>query len=306
MVSAQELSLIPPVLCDLTEDCYIQQYVDHDPSPASGDFTCNGLSYDGHKGTDFAVATLADMAKGVPVVSAAAGIVSSLRDGMPDVEFTEDTAAAVEGRECGNGVVLRHPGGWETQYCHLREGSVAVTQGQRVAVGTQLGLIGMSGRAAFPHVHLSVRRDGAIVDPFDPDGTVTCAAPGDSTLWAQVPQYQPGGLLQIGFSDAVPEYAAVKAGTAARENLTVDAPALVLFAFSFGVRQGDALQLEITGPKGVVVEQTVTLEKRQARGFRAIGKRARRGWLPGVYTGTATLLRGDTQISQRTRQITLR
>ena len=63
-------------------------------------------------------------------------------------------------RNCGNGVVIRHADGWETQYCHLRRGSVQVAEGDRVEAGEPLGLVGMSGEANFPHVHLSVRRDG--------------------------------------------------------------------------------------------------------------------------------------------------
>ena len=55
--TAGEFSLLSPIDCDLTGPCYIQQYVDHDPSDANSDFLCTGLSYDGHKGTDFALPT---------------------------------------------------------------------------------------------------------------------------------------------------------------------------------------------------------------------------------------------------------
>ena len=33
---------------------------------------------------------------------------------------------ATAGRNCGNGVTLDHGDGWQTQYCHMRRGSVAV------------------------------------------------------------------------------------------------------------------------------------------------------------------------------------
>lgn len=305
-VVAQDLSLIPPVACDLSQDCYIQQYVDHDTSAGWRDFTCSGLSYDGHKGTDFAVKTLSQMREGVRVISAAPGTVISLRDGMPDTGFTPETAEAIKGRECGNGVVIRHEGGWETQYCHLRKGTVTVSQGQEVAAGTTLGLIGLSGRTEFPHVHLSVRRGRNVVDPFDPDGTITCNSPGDSSLWEERPVYQPGGILDVGFADALPSFDAVKDGSAHRDDLGVSAPALVVYGFTFGTRAKDSMSLSITGPAGTVIERTVTLDRSQARAFRAIGKRARRDWPAGRYTATAELMRDGKRISFQSRSITLR
>ncbi|MGB0797354.1 MAG: hypothetical protein ACPGR4_09415 [Paracoccaceae bacterium] len=70
-VQGFELSF--PVDCALDRSCYIQQYVDHDTTAGASDFTCSGLSYDGHKGTDFALITLRQMEDGVNVLSAAQG-----------------------------------------------------------------------------------------------------------------------------------------------------------------------------------------------------------------------------------------
>jgi hypothetical protein len=296
-----------PVDCDLTgPNCYIQQYMDLDPTSGVTDYTCQNLSYEGHKGTDFGVPTLKDMAAGVLVIASAPGIVAGLRDGMPDTGYTPGTAASVEGRECGNGVVIRHADGWETQYCHLRQGSITVTKGQRVQTGTPLGLIGKSGRAAFPHVHLSVRKDGVKIDPFDPDGTLTCNAPGDSTLWAEPPFYQPGGLLDVGFATTIPDYADIKAGTARSDTIDTNAPALVIYGFTFGVRKGDMIQLTIEGPQGTIITQNITYDKDQAQSFRAVGKKRRNQlWPGGDYTGTATLIRDNAEISTRSTEITL-
>lgn len=305
---AEGILLQPPVACDLTQTCYIQQYMDRDPGPGATDFTCAGLSYDGHKGTDFALPTLADMAAGVDVLAAAPGIVTGTRDGMDDLGYTPERRAELAERECGNGVVIQHEGGWQTQYCHLKQGSVAVSQNQTVETGTVLGQIGQSGNAAFPHVHLSVRDpDGTPIDPFDPDGTLSCDTPGDSTLWQAPPAYRPGGLLSVGFAEAIPDYARVKAGTAAVETLPPDAAAMVVFAYFFGPRQGDILRLAITGPKGKVITQNIDLTKDQALAFRAIGKkRASGAWMPGTYTGTATLIRNKQTLNQKTTQIILR
>lgn len=302
--TAEDFSLASPIDCDLTGPCYIQQYVDHDPSAKASDFQCNGLSYDGHKGTDFALRTYDMIQQGVDVVASAAGIVGGVRDGMEDIRFTIDRAAQVDGRECGNGVVIRHADGWETQYCHLKRGSISVTQGQQVKAGEILGQVGMSGRAAFPHVHLSVRKDGAVVDPFDPDGNITCGAVEADTLWSQEPAYRAGGIVTIGTAPAIPEFAAIRANTVPLPAPTSDA--LVIYAFLFGTRAGDAIRLALDGPDGTVISQEIELERTQAQSFRAIGKKRRAArWPAGRYTGSATLLRGSETVETQTLTLTL-
>ncbi|OZB17008.1 MAG: peptidase M24 [Rhodobacterales bacterium 34-62-10] len=303
--SAEVFSLVPPIDCTLGQDCFIQQYMDHDPGADASDFTCNGLSYDTHSGTDFALPTLAAMQAGVAVIAAAPGRVTALRDGMPDTGLTPETAAQIEGRDCGNGVVIQHQDGWQTQYCHLKQGSVAVREGQQVAAGDRLGLVGLSGNTEFPHVHLSLRRDGQAVDPFDPDGQITCGAPDPVTLWTAPLVYEPGALLAAGFATAIPDYAAIKAGTAAVEMISRDAAALVFWGYAFGGRQGDALQITITGPGGTITDHREVLEKNQAQFFRAAGRRMPQGgWPTGAYRGTVTLMRADQAIS--TRQLDMR
>lgn len=293
-VEAGDFSLQLPIDCDLGQTCFIQNYVDSDPSPDVQDFQCNGLSYDGHKGTDFRLPTLADMAQGVDVLAAAAGVVRGVRDGVPD----NGPTAATQGKECGNGVVLRHADGWETQYCHMKSGSLQVKSGQRVTAGTVLGQVGLSGKTQFPHLHLSLRHNGQVVDPFAPSAGSDCG-PAAETLWQAQLEYQAGGLLGIGFNAAVPKYTDVKAGSADQSPLPVNAPALVFWAHAFGGRTGDVVTLTVDGPQGRMVDHQVTLPKNQAEFFRAAGKRLTDDtWPKGDYIGTATLTRSGRDISQ--------
>ena len=59
-----------PVSCSLGDTCFIQQFVDHAAGPDARDYTCGALSYDGHKGTDFGLPNLRQMAAGVDVLAA--------------------------------------------------------------------------------------------------------------------------------------------------------------------------------------------------------------------------------------------
>jgi murein DD-endopeptidase MepM/ murein hydrolase activator NlpD len=294
--TAAQPRLSLPVDCRPGETCWIVNHVDHDPGKGASDYHCGALGYDGHKGTDFAIRDEAAMASGVGVLAAAAGTVKAVRDAMPDTGLRDAAPDAVAGRECGNGVVVEHGDGWETQYCHMRRGSVAVRAGEPVARGARLGLVGLSGSTEFPHLHLSVRHAGKVVDPFlgaEPFGA--CRASADA-LWDEPARaalaYQPSAIYNAGFSGGPPDADRIRRGAhdpeAARK-----AAALVLWADIFGVDAGDRLSLRILGPDGsVVVENARTLDRRQIRRFEFAGKRTPAGaWPEGRYSGEIALTR---------------
>jgi len=302
--AAGEFSLAFPADCAPGSGCVIQNYFDHDPNPGFDDFRCGPLGYDGHDGTDIRVPTHADTAA-VDVLAAAPGTVRGVRDGMADIPQGTPGAPDVTGRECGNGVVITHGGGWETQYCHLARGSVTVSPGERVALGTVLGRVGLSGQTQFPHVHFEVRRDGVSLDPFDPDGDITCDTPDTGALWTDPPAYIPGGLLASGFAGAAPAYDTVQAGAPVPEPART-APALLLWTLGFGSRPGDMIEMVFDGPRGESFATDILLEREQAQFFRYAGRRAPRGgWPAGEYTATIRHLREGTVLSSETLSVTL-
>ncbi len=285
--------LLFPVDCTLGETCFLQQFVDRDPGPGARDYACGPQSYDTHTGTDIRTADLAVMLAGVTVIAAAEGVVRGLRDGVPD----GGTATMPEGQGCGNGVVLTHPGGWETQYCHLMQGSITVSEGQRVASGTALGLIGYSGRTEFPHLEFIIRHEGRVVDPFDPSDLATCGEAA-TPLWAEPLEHSGGGILSAGFAAAIPDFDAIQAGAAATGAVPAGGEALVIWAYVHSARAGDTLRLRITDASGVEVHaQDVALDRTQAQLFRATGRRTPAGgWSPGLYRGNVTLIRDGVEI----------
>jgi murein DD-endopeptidase MepM/ murein hydrolase activator NlpD len=65
----------------------------------------------------------------------------------------------------GRCVVIDHGGAIQSMYFHLDK--VMVQEGVVVAKGQVIGLVGATGRATGPHLHLGVRVNGARVDPLD-------------------------------------------------------------------------------------------------------------------------------------------
>src|SRR3712207_6715163 len=121
-VTAEEISLRLPVACEIGRSCFIQHYVDRDPSPAARDYQCGTLTYEGHNGTDIRVPTTAAQKAGVDVVAAADGRGLRTRDGVEDVSITGRGRQSVANTECGNGAGVDHGNDWEAQYCHLAKG----------------------------------------------------------------------------------------------------------------------------------------------------------------------------------------
>ncbi len=277
-----------PLDCDFQTLCYVQNYVDLDPGPGFADPTCGPLGYDGDRGTDLAVPTLPDLKRGIPVVAAADGLVAATRDGEPEHFGLDYDPEAIRGREAGNAVRLDHGGGWETQYNHLRRGSVAVRPGERVRRGQRLGLMGLSGRTQFPHLEFAVRRDGGAVDPFTGRALGGGCGPGGTPLWtadaAAALSYRAGGLLELGFATERPALVAALSGTYAAE-AAADPPALVGWAAAWGLRAGDRETLVLTDPAGgVIAERTAEIPQNKARWFSFSGtRRPAAGWSSGTY-----------------------
>ena len=98
-----------------------------------------------------------DPATGVNVLAAAGSTVLGTRNSLDDVLQVGPNPPDAANREYGNGVVIRHIDGFETQYCHLAKGSITVKSGDLVTAGQVIGQIGFSGQTQFPHLHISVR-----------------------------------------------------------------------------------------------------------------------------------------------------
>ena len=66
------LQLSLPIACEPGKNCFVQNYVDHDPGPGVKDYACSSRTYNGHDGIDFRIPDIKAMRDGVPVLAAAA------------------------------------------------------------------------------------------------------------------------------------------------------------------------------------------------------------------------------------------
>ncbi|MCR5686595.1 MAG: peptidoglycan DD-metalloendopeptidase family protein [Lachnospiraceae bacterium] len=79
--------------------------------------------------------------------------------------YDGEVIAASYSPTMGNYIMIDHGDGLITIYMHAS--SVSVGQGTMVARGEQIGCVGSTGRSTGPHLHFSVRENGAYVSPWN-------------------------------------------------------------------------------------------------------------------------------------------
>ncbi len=298
---ASEMRFGLPIACEPERDCWLQNHADRDAGPGVLDYACGAQSYDGHDGTDIRVR---DTAATADILASAAGIVKAIRDGEADnLVKTHADRAAVANRECGNGVLIVHDGGWETQYCHMKRGSVAVKPGQRVEAGERLGSVGYSGMAAFPHVHLAIRKAGQALDPFAPDATLACGT-AQAPLWtdeaAHALVYRRGSLLRSGFVPGkvtVEDLEAGGTGIADAGSPNLSWPAIVAYGWAINLEKGDEIIVRLDGPGDYDAENRMALDRPKAQFLLFAGRPGPEA--RGTYSGSFTVLRHGQAVIER-------
>lgn len=306
----QQVSSAPtlgiPLQCDMGRDCFIQHYIDTDPSSAAADYRCGSLTYNNHRGTDFRVKTLRDMERGVAVIAAADGHVGNLRDGIADQYFSdyqEKKKKEIFQIGLGNVVILNHNKGWSTFYAHLKQGSLTVQKGQSVKKGDILGYVGMSGLTDFPHVHFELRyNNNKRIDPFSRLEKGTACGQSATGYWSKKAReslsYRPTGFMATGFSETRPKSRKdLESGQKPQTTLMGAAPTVFFWSYYIGARKGDRVSVEIFGPDGKTIAQNTgkSDEKNRISRYVYVGKkRPAGGWASGLYRGEITIERNGT------------
>jgi hypothetical protein len=302
-----------PADCELGRTCFFQQFADMQLGPGAVDPFCGGATHEGHDGTDLRVLSMADVALGVPVIAMAKGTVLRVRDGEPDhLVVTELDRAAVTSKECGNGLVIDHGLGMEIQYCHLRQGSVIVAPGDQVVQGAKLGEIGASGLAQFPHVHVTVRVNGNVVDPFSgralSEGCAsgaTASKPLLSTDVIRAVGKGAGTLIAAGLAAGPIDHAKL-AQSGPPASATAASPNLVGWAWFINLQKDDRVRLVLKNASGHVLADTTSdpLDRNKASWSSFAGKRGAPA--PGMYMLSVSVIRGDALAIEQNQEFEVR
>ncbi len=300
--AAEDLRFSLPVDCIIGETCFLQSLVDIDTGTDRLDPFCGAASYDGHKGTDIRVRDYTEMRAGMPVLAMADGYVMGSRNTAPErLIETDADRDAVKGKECGNGVLINHGGGWTAQLCHLAKGSVRVRKGDRVKRGQQIGIIGLSGRTAFPHVHVTLRKDNKVIDPMIGLHPGDACGQAGETLWTEEAARELGtettALLQTGYADGPVTSTGVMKNEFNEPSLKGP---LVFFATFINVRKGDIIEVEISGPEGIIAKSASKPLSRHRAVHTIYG--GKRGALTAgsTYSSSTRLLRNGEVIAEET------
>jgi len=99
---------------------------------------------------------------GKPVYVPLEGKIIAVQNSIPDNEYDGKTikspklAPGADPEGMGNYVIIQHANGEYSMLLHMEAGSIKVIPGQMVKEGDELGSVGFSGRAMYPHLHYSV------------------------------------------------------------------------------------------------------------------------------------------------------
>ena len=92
-----------------------------------------------------------------PVLAPAAGTVVRTKDGHRDYHRTNGYFDPLQYRLYGNYVLIKHAENKYSVLAHLKNGSIAVSEGEEVSRGQEIGRCGHSGNSTEPHLHFQVQ-----------------------------------------------------------------------------------------------------------------------------------------------------
>lgn len=302
------IKLTWPIKCNLDQDCFLQQLVDMDETKAAVDPFCGHATYEGHKGTDIRLRTLEDVKANVRVLAAADGTIKGVRKNKPDrLVRSEKDRSAVKNVECGNGVVIDHGNNIETQYCHLKQNSTNLSVGDKVKAGDTLGFVGASGLTQFPHLHIALRKDGEVIDPFTGNKpTNDCKRNTDNNWWIDQ-------SILIAKRDAILLDSNITGAPIKHNMLKIRSPSLaetdnsatVGWIWYANLKREDQVFIKLQGPNGFEVETlTKPMNNNKASWSGFVGKKKKPQI--GDYKLTSYVWRKDEKLSFNEKIVTIK
>jgi hypothetical protein len=171
-------------------------------------------------------------------------------------------------------------------------------------------LIGASGLAEFPHVHLSIRRDGVTVEPLTGRplrlGAEACGDTTDGLFEPSVERLlsrSPTAILDLGVAKAPPELPnLVREGGPPLVKLS---EAIVVWVWAINVEQGSLFRIQLLDQDRTPILdiKTRALEGRKANYLAYVG--GKHGTRAGVYDLRIELLAGTQTVQSAVRSFEL-
>jgi murein DD-endopeptidase len=287
-----QFKLAFPLDCTLGKDCWVARYGDRKKGKGKADYMCGKRTQNKHRGTDFVINDYGQMHDGVSILAALNGTVFKIRTNVPDRAVTKETYTETNKIGCGNAVVLKHANGYQTSYCHMQNGSISLSVGDRVNKGEKIGSVGLSGLTEYPHLHFELRKDGTSMDPFDGQRRmIACSSEPKSQLWENDIPYKALTLMPLLFTNKPVNKQS--RWQSQPKTISSDAEALVLTGRAWNVLAGDSWLFQLIRPDGVkATNRSLKAKKnRQSQWYSNILKKPESGFMPGLWRGKLLVIR---------------
>ncbi len=250
----EEFSLLWPLNCTLSKDCFIDAYPDLKTgtdhiSPV--DYQCGSRTKPNIKGTSILFVDYKTALKEQPVLAAANGRVIFVKNNLKDDRRYSNYSK----KACGNHIIIRHDNAYSTKYCHLRKGSATVKAGQRVVAGDSIGIVGSSGSTSTPKFYFELLKNNQAIDPFSSRvlaESSECFSTSDKSLWKESIPYLKAGIISASFMHGKPSIFDLHYDSSVVEKLSDITADFSAWVRVFGINKNDKETITIFMPNGKI------------------------------------------------------
>ena len=281
-------NLLFPLDCELGKSCWISNLPRHHLHGKQLDFRCGPITYEYNDGTDIALKDIKQMQEGVSVIAPISGIVEFKRDGVADINVNSTDRKSLEGRECGNEVIISNDE-MQVRLCHLKNKSIHVNVGDKINLGDVVGEVGLSGLTEYPHLHMSLHdKSDTLVREIDPFyGSQPDCGLRPESLWSNPENMEKhattGIVYNYGFAFEKITAERVMSGDYLRAQPEYPEE-FIAFVEIFSVNKGDKLTISILDSgNNIFAKREHEFGKYQARYFLFASKNLRGEKLRGEY-----------------------
>lgn len=195
--------------------------------------------------------------------------------------------------------------------------SITIKENQEVKKGQVLGFVGLSGKTEFPHLHITVKRNNIVLDPFlgtEPSINYNCnnssqtdkASLWDDATYAKL-KYIDTAILNFYTTTKIPTKFLARTGQYRESTIDKNSKNIILWADIMGVQKGDNILFEIVDTNGNNVFKSIQeVPKKYVLYFIYAGERLNKNkFSKGEYTSKLTLTRDNKVVTSSSKSISV-